>query len=412
MMITILALATTFAQSAVKVELVNTAGKWQMMRGGKPYYVKGVGGTGRMDDLVKAGGNSMRTWGTERAAKELDDCQAKGLSLMVGIWLGHKSYFDYSNPAKCAEQREMVKRDVLKFRNHPALLIWGLGNEMELDGNDNPTLWKEINELAKITKANDPNHPAATVIADISPEKIAMIMKYAPEIDLLGINSYGGLKDLPQRLRAAGWKKPYVVTEFGPNGPWEMKKTAWNAALEPTSTEKATKYASDYKNSIAGQPDICLGSFAFLWGDKQEETPTWFGMFLPSGERTEAADVMQLAWTGKPAPNRCPQIISFEFNHAQREVGSGASLLAKVSATDPDRDRIQYKWEVRNEAVDKAFDGNNEKRPAPLTGPWSKVFTNTLKVSGPPEKGNYRLYVYALDGKGNAAVGNFPFKVQ
>ena len=150
----------------------------------------------------------------------------------------------------------MVARDVRKFKDHPTVLMWGLGNEMELDDNNNPTLWKEINELAKITKQIDPSHPAATVIADISPEKIAMIMKYAPEIDLLGINSYGGLKDLPQRLKAAGWTKPYVVTEFGPNGPWEMKKTAWNAALEPTSTKKAEKYASDYKSSIAGQPGI------------------------------------------------------------------------------------------------------------------------------------------------------------
>ena len=399
-------------QTPIKVELKQVGSNWQMLRGGKPYFVKGVGGTGQMDELVQSGGNSMRTWGSEKAASELDECHKRGLTLMLGIWLGHRSYFNYSNPEQIEKQKEQVRADIRKHRNHPALLMYGLGNEMEVDNNDTPTLWREINELAKIVHAEDPNHLAATVVADISPEKIARIKQYAPDIDVLGINSYGGLATLPERLKAAGWTKPYVVTEFGPNGPWEMKKTAWGAALEPTSAEKADKYFRDYQHSIAGNAAQCVGSYAFLWGNKQEETHTWFGMFLPSGERTQAVDVMIKAWTGKSAKNSAPILSGFTFNKAGLEFPAGEDLVATASVTDPDSDPLIYKWEVRLEGDVKGYAGEGEKLPPVRPGDWDSVRTKTLNVKGPTRPGRYRLFVYVMDGKGNAAVANSPFLVK
>jgi len=37
----------------------------------------------------------------------------------------------------------------------------------------------------------------------------------------------------------------------------------------------------------------------FSLGQKQERTPTWYGMFLSSGEATETVDVMEYIWTGR-----------------------------------------------------------------------------------------------------------------
>ena len=49
------------------------------------------------------------------------------LTVVVGIWLGHERHgFDYANADKVAEQIEMVRRTVLRFRDHPALLMWAL----------------------------------------------------------------------------------------------------------------------------------------------------------------------------------------------------------------------------------------------------------------------------------------------
>ena len=37
-----------------------------MLRGGKPYFVKGGGGETHLDILAARGGNSLRTWSTDR----------------------------------------------------------------------------------------------------------------------------------------------------------------------------------------------------------------------------------------------------------------------------------------------------------------------------------------------------------
>lgn len=398
-------------QRPIKVEVRGKVGSFQLLRGGKPYFVRGVGGTTRMDDLVKYGGNSMRTWGTERAASELDQAHRKGISLMLGIWLGHKSYFDYSNAKQVREQLENCKKEILKYRNHPGLLVWGFGNEMEIN-NDTPELWKAVGQIAKFAKENDPNHPTSTVVAEISDQKIKNILTYAPDIDILGINSYGGMSTLPERLKKAGWTKPYIVTEFGPLGPWERKKTEWNAALEPTSTEKAETYRRGYEHVIASQKGWNLGSYAFLWGDKQEETPTWFGMFLPTGERTEAVDVISQGWTGRKPKNVSPRLIEVKTDLTGRTLASGDLMTASIKAMDPDGDSVDYKWEVLNESKDKRRDGQGEDKPRLVAGDWDKSKSPQISFRNTLPSGTYRLYVKVTDRKGGSAIANFPFRVR
>jgi hypothetical protein len=394
------------------VKTVETASGWQLLKDGKPFFINGVGGTSRKDELVAAGGNSMRTWGTERAAQDLDECQKRGISLTLGVWLGHKDHLNWDDPAKVKEQFERVRADVLKYKDHPALLMWGLGNEMEVAGNDRELLWRAIEDLARMCKQLDPNHPTMTVVAEISKEKIANIKKYAPSIDILGVNSYGGLPTLPKRLKEAGWDKPYIVTEYGPLGPWERPKTPWGAALEQTSTEKAEFYRKNYEASILAQKGWCIGSYAFLWGDKQEETPTWFGMFLPTGERTEAIDVLTQFWTGKPSAKRSPRIEAFDLSVAQQIAAPGARATASIKASDPDGDKLEIHWEVRREAVNKAFAGQGEQRPGVVKGLLEGVTSPSITFTVPSEPGAYRLYVVAKDGKGSAAAANLPFSVK
>lgn len=409
-MLTITLIAAMLSPSTVKV--ARTDSGWQLLRNGQPYYIKGVGGTTRMDQLAAAGGNTFRTWGTENVGQHLDEAQKLGLMVTVGHWLGHKHHLNWDDPVKVKEQFERVKADVLKYKDHPAVLFWGLGNEMEVADNDREVVWRAVEELARMCKQLDPNHPTMTVVAEIGGDKIANIKKWAPSIDILGVNSYGGLASLPKRLKEAGWDKPYVVTEFGPLGPWERPKTSWGAALEPTSTEKAALYRSNYENSIKSQSGWCLGSFAFLWGDKQEETPTWFGMFLPSGERTEAVDVMTRFWSGKSPANQAPKIAEFLLSAAQQEVQAGSTISAEIKVSDPDGDRLAIKWEVRREATNKRFAGEGEVRPGVIKGLLEDVTSNSVRFAVPKDPGAYRVYVYVRDGKGNAATANMPFAVK
>ncbi|MBW7929493.1 MAG: hypothetical protein H3C58_15675 [Fimbriimonadaceae bacterium] len=393
--------------TAKKVTIERVGEGWTLMRAGAPYRVKGVGGTFRAEYAARSGANSFRTWGAERLGLDLDLASRQGMTVCAGIWLLHKSGLDYSNADQVKAQLDRTRQVVEAHRNHPALLIWSLGNEMEHD-NDTPDLWRAVNELAKMTKSLDPNHPTMTVVAEVNAQKIGHIKRYAPDIDILGVNSYGGAPSLPKRLKELGWDKPYIVTEFGPLGPWERPKTPWGAAVEQTSTEKA----QFFQNSLApnAADPACLGTYAFLWGEKQETTPTWFGMFLDSGEGLESVDVMTSFWTGKPVA-RAPRVERFHFDGSQKEVKPGAKLRAEATVVDPNGDALSFKWVLRPEVTDTRFAGEGEQRPMAV-GQWDTGNRAVLEFETPAKPGPYRLYLYATDGTGHAATANAPFLVQ
>ena len=44
--------------------------------------------------------------------------------------------------------------------------------------------------------------------------------------------------------------------------------------MEETSSQKAAVYQSRYEASVQQDKTQCLGTYVFLWGQKQERTPT------------------------------------------------------------------------------------------------------------------------------------------
>lgn len=394
---------------ATSVTLEKTpAGKWQLLRGGKPYIVKGVGGSDHLAELKAAGGNTIRTWGIDdNTGKLLDEAQKNGLGVVVGIWLGHERHgFDYKDGAKLAEQLAAVKTAVEKYKNHPAVLAWGLGNEMEAGGK-NAAIWSHIECVAAMVKQLDKNHPTMTVTAELGEASVGNLHKLCPSIDIFGINSYGGAPSLLERYQKAGGTKPVLVTEFGPLGPWEVGKTAWGAPKEPTSTEKADWYEKAAK-AIAADP-LTLGSFAFLWGHKMEQTPTWFGMFLPTGGKVTTVDAMTKLWSGKDPADRCPAIEPLKLS--AEEGDPGAALTASVGATDPEGKALTYAWELRHEQ-DRPGQGGDAEAETKILKDAVVASGKSAKITLPKAAGPYRLFVYVRDPAGNAATANIPLLVK
>ncbi len=113
---------------AIPVELEKTEQGWQLLRGGEPYFIKGAGGSGSLELLAASGGNSIRTWSTDGAGEILDQAHALGLTVTVGIWLGHERHgFDYNDEDQVREQLERAREAVLRFNVHASLLLWGFG---------------------------------------------------------------------------------------------------------------------------------------------------------------------------------------------------------------------------------------------------------------------------------------------
>jgi hypothetical protein len=402
-----------------KVYLQQEGEKWSLIRNGQPYFIKGAGGDTYLEKVVSAGGNSIRTWGTANLGEVLDRAHANGLTVTAGLWLGHERHgFNYADEAALQKQRSVILATVEKYKSHPALLMWGIGNEMEGKG-ENTRIWKEINTIAASIKDIDPHHPTMTVLAEASPVKINNLKAHCPNIDVLGVNSYGGLRTIPKRLRDLEWKKPYIVTEFGPPGPWESGKTSWGAPIELNSTQKAEIYARNYREGITASPSWCLGSYAFKWGHKQEATATWFGMLLPDGTMLGTVDAMTSVWTGQPANHLSPTIQSLSLKAEKSADANPAQtyatndrLTASVQAISPHSYPLKVKWDLREENTNRKQGGDKEADPDAVPLPPTNSSDQTITFSAPTKPGPYRLFIYVSDGNGKAATANIPILIK
>ena len=398
---------------AVPVELREADTGWQLLRGGEPYLIRGAGGNGSLQRLSEAGANSIRTWGVEGAQEILDEAHALGLTVTVGIWLGHERHgFDYGDPAQVDAQLQKAREAVLRFRDHPALLIWGIGNEMEgFEAGDDPAIWTAVNEVAAMVKELDPNHPTMTVTAEIGGGRIDSLHKRSPAIDIHGINSYGGASTVAERLRDGGGTKPYVITEFGPVGPWEMPKTDWGAPYEQTSTRKAESYRQSYIKTVVEAEGRSLGSYAFLWGTKMEGTATWFGMTLDDGAKLAALDVMTELWSGQAPSDLSPTIEALVID-AAAELDPGATVEVSTAVADPEGKAVQLKWVLRPESGEYLTGGDFRPVLPDVDGSVVDQAGNSVTIRMPDEPGPYRLFAYAFDPAGNAATANTPLFVK
>ena len=394
---------------------------WELVRNGQPMRILGVGGTTNLALAKQIGANSVRVWDTSQLRQKnpqgkavLEELEQMDLTFCAGIWVEHERHgFSYLDPEKIKKQRDKVRAAVRQYRNHPQLLLWGLGNEMEIFPGqpEAARVWKELEELAKIVKEEDPRHPVMTVIAGADPRKIREIMEYYPSIDILGINAYSGAGGAGATLKGLGWKKPFVFSEFGTAGHWEVPKTAWGAPQEPTANEKAAQYYATLQAVGENKEGLCLGSYAFLWGSKQETTPTWYGMLLPGGEKLPSVDAVVKAWTGKWPTNRCPKIEALRFaeNPAKPQAGKKAKVVAEVS--DRDKDSLSLTWTLMEESRDIRHGGDAESVPPSFPEAVESEGASACTITFPPP-GAYRLFLVVRDGKGGASTANLPFLVE
>lgn len=407
--------------SGAVVRVVQQGEGWALTRDGEPFEIKGVGGFAELALAKRLGANTVRTWGVDQLEPKagerplLDRVAEHGLGAMVGLWTGHERHgFDYGDPVQVARQRDHVRAAVRAYRGHPAVLLWGLGNEMEgpAGSESSKRIFREMEELAKIIKAEDPDHPVCMVVAVGERAEVELIRELVPSIDILGVNAYGSAPGLGVALTEAGWTKPFLLTEFGPLGHWEVEQAPWGAPIEPTSEAKAARYASTHERVLRDGRGRCLGTFAFVWGRKQETTGTWYGMFLHSGEKLPSVDAMAKEWSGRWPENRCPAINVFESAARLAKVAPGASLSARAEVSDPEGDACALEWFVMEESTDRKEGGDAEAEPPHVKDAVVRAEGGAVEFRAPTKPGAYRLFLVVRDGKGGASADNFPFFVE
>lgn len=375
--------------------------------------------------LAEAGANTFRTWRTEHAPMELDSALKYNLKIAMGLDMDKELHgFDYNDTEAVQKQFEKIKQEVLKYKDHPALLCWVAGNELNLLINEdgslgtvNPKAYDALADVVDFIHEVDPHHPVTTTFAAGAQEAhVKVALERCPQLDFLSYQVYNDLVVLPQQEMRNNIDKPYLVTEFGPKGHWERPATSWGREIEENSSEKAAglwdRMQIGFGTDTTGRN---MGGFAFVWGQKQERTPTWYGIFNKDGRPIAVIDELTRFWTGSYPANRAPAVKSMSLDN---QVGTdnikltpGTSYQAQVDALDHEGDDLTYTWSLMKEVGVRSEGGAFEAEPETLEIDVVKQEGGSLTFTSPEEKGDYRLFVYIYD-EGKVGNANIPFLVE
>lgn len=399
-------------ENTATVYVRETHNGYELVRNHKPFIIKGAAGNSHLKELKEAGGNTIRLYDTINLLGNLDAAHKAGLAVIVDIPLpkfgdGSRFYESDLTPAK-----KKISALVSKFKDHPALLYWNVGNELYY-----PTFYKStsffdsFNSLVDLVKEEDPNHPVSTAIIGGNRRRLASVALRSPGLDFISINSFGNLTNLKERMEPIAfiWNGPYVISEWGVNGPWEEESTTWKAPIEHTSSKKAEILEERYNSPVMQDPKS-LGNVVFFWGNKQERTNTWFSIFSKAGQKSESYYTLNNLWTKNNSNYKGPKVNYALLNGRGAPeniiLSSGEKSKAQVLLHNTEKDSFQYEWKIQKEAW-----ADIEKEEPAEEGLIDENTGQKVIFTVPKKEGPYRLYVYVTDHENNFSTTNIPFYV-
>ncbi|QLJ03619.1 discoidin domain-containing protein [Streptomyces sp. NEAU-sy36] len=420
------ALPATAAHAAGSVvRVTGTQGNWQLTVDGQPYQIKGLtwgpavsDADKYLPDLQSMGVNTIRTWGTDASSKPLfDSAAAHGIKVIAGFWLqpgggpGAGGCVNYVTDTTYKNQvLDEFPKWVQTYKDNPGVLMWDVGNEsvlglqncysgdeLERQRNAYTTL---VNDITKKIHSIDPNHPVTSTDAWVG--AWPYFKKNAPDLDLYAVNSYNAVCDVRSAWEQGGYTKPYIVTETGPAGEWEVPDDANGVPQEPTDQAKAAGYTRAW-GCITGHKGVALGATMFHYGTEYDFGGIWFNL-LPAGQRRLSYYAVKRAYGGDTSHDDTPPVISdLSVEGGAGDVQAGRDLTLDVRASDPDGDPIGY------EVLDNSnyIDGSKQLTSLPSTN----LGGGRLKVTAPDRPGVWKVYVKASDGHGNVGVETRSIKV-
>ena len=399
--------------------------KYQLHVDGKPFYIKGVAynpGHGwesgfnvltrksvRKDfsEISELGANTIRRYHPSSYDDLILEMAAeKGLKVIYGFWFDPK--VDYiKDTLKVQAYYELVEKVVRKYKNNKSIIIWNVGNETGslLKHHFHQPYLAEL-RLAYIRMVDSMARriheidKGSLVTSSLEHTrylngKLNYLRQMAPSLDVVGINSYyteqiGVLDSLCARFIG---DKAYIVTEFGPEGYWDLAYSRFDHEGFPRDEDDfadAEHIGRNWKNYVEGKKGGHIGGVAFCWRERFEGSANWFGVTDQRGKKKASHYALKKAW-GDSTVNidwKAMHIIG-PYSMVKRD----QRYMYRVQNTNQQFDR--YEWKVFSEGTFRKIGsvrvlGNGE----------------LAEISVPALPGKYRVYVYAYDKSGNVITAS------
>ena len=223
-------------------------------------------------------GTDVTTITTARAV--LDHCYRNGIMVIMTV--------DEDGTDNAANISQVIN----SFKNHPAILMWALGNEWNLWRPDRPLYYAHYTNLATAAlamqtnalsvKSLDANHPVASILGEINYPTQAdvsnIVNQLCPAVDVWGANIYRGPEFYALFTEWKGLsKKPLFLSEFGTDA---FHSASWWPVVGSEDLPMQAAYLqtlwSDLAQEFSAQDasKVCLGGTVFEWNDEWWKTST------------------------------------------------------------------------------------------------------------------------------------------
>jgi hypothetical protein len=199
-----------------------------------------------------------------------------------------------------ATDAEAYRALVQKYKDHPAVFGWVLGNELNSPQNRaNPRFWAYLNDLARDLKAIAPKKETMVALIDDTMTSLTLVKNNGwdvSNIDVWGINSYRGrlgattnnFDNLFSSFAAVN-SKPLIVSEFGPPATTRQQIASGIGVPVPAGTnpemlgqlcqtgtmsdladsgQLTADYIEGHWNDIVANQAVAAGGFVFEWTDE------------------------------------------------------------------------------------------------------------------------------------------------
>ena len=206
-----------------------------------------------MDLICEVGANTIRLAHYQHDQFFYDLCDERGMVVWAEI-----PYISRHMPEANTNTQNQMKELITQCYNHPSIVVWGLSNEITMDGAKDPDMIQNHRVLNDLVHKMDPTRP--TVIACIS--MCGMDEEYVHIPDVVSYNHYfgwygGSMEEYGpwfDKFHAKYPNTPIGVSEYG------CEALNWHNS-KPESGDYSEEYQAMYHESLIRQ----LFSRQYIW---------------------------------------------------------------------------------------------------------------------------------------------------
>lgn len=298
-----------------------------------------------MEIIAEMGANSVRVAHYPQAEQWFDLADRYGMVVWAEVPFVNKVAFGDApaSPELAANARQQMTEMIRQNFNHPSIVTWGIGNEVDIDlafkrlgpKADARPLLRELNALSK---REDPSRP--TVLADCCEATPGDKADYLPvltgEADLMGYNRYfgwyyGEVEDLGPHLDMLHARHPDVplsVSEYGAGG--ALTQHSGHPEGRPTNVTGRPQ-PEEFESWLHEQSWPQIRSRDYLWG-------SWiWNMFDFSSRVRQEGDATDINTKGLVSFDRTIRKDAFFYYKAQWSAAPVVHITSRrfVQRTEP-----------------------------------------------------------------------------